>query len=255
MERISRTAFQGIGNIVRFNWHYYVFSFAAIIALFIANHFTPYAMGIVAKFLLVSIALSMISSLAVSCYIYDFSNFYSLNWLKSKYRGATGHLLNINAGFDETSWILKEKFPESTLTVFDFYDPAKHTEVSIERARKAYEKYPGTKAISTQNIPLPANSVDAIFLIFAAHEIRNNQEQIDLFKQLRLALIPGGQIIVVEHLRDWRNFFAYNIGYFHFFSKNSWNQTFTEAGFSEPDELKINPFVSIFSLTKDGATT
>ena len=48
---------------------------------------------------------------------------------------AGARIVNIHAGFDETSVMLKEKFPACELIVFDFYDPAKHTEVSIQDGR------------------------------------------------------------------------------------------------------------------------
>ena len=251
MERISRTAFQGITNIIRFNWHFYVIA----LAIMAAGSFLPVGISLLAKVAIGAIAGSTFTSLAVSYYIYDYSGFYSFHWLDSADIGPNDHILNINAGFDETSWILKDKFPGSTLTVADFYDPVRHTEISITRARKAYPKYPGTKVINTSDIALPAGSADCIILIFAAHEIRDPQERIDFFRQLRQILIPNGQIVIVEHLRDKYNFFAYNIGYLHFFSKSSWRHTFRQAGLSEPTEIKLNPFISIFSLKKDGITT
>jgi ubiquinone/menaquinone biosynthesis C-methylase UbiE len=255
MERVSRTAFQGVVNIVRFNWHYYAVSLALITSLLIANHFLSGTPCAIINLFTILFAWSILVSLMVSFFIYDYSDLYKLNWLDSRINGPNDHILNINAGFDETSRIVKDKFPKATLTVLDFYDPAKHTEISIERARKAYPKYPGTMAISTLNIGLPANSANIILLIFAAHEIRNTPERTAFFKQLRQVLIPGGEIIVVEHVRDWYNFLAYTIGYFHFYPKAVWKQTFSSAGFAKSEQSKINPFVSIFYLKKDGSTT
>jgi hypothetical protein len=251
----SRTAFQGITNIIRFNWHFYAIALFTIAALIIVISFLPVGITPLAKVAIGAIAISTVTSLAVSYYIYDYSGLYSFHWLDAAHIRPNGHMLNINAGFDETSWILKDKFPDCTLTVLDFYDPVRHTEISIKRARKAYPPYPGTKLISTSEIALPAGSTDHIFLLFAAHEIRDQQERIVFFRQLKEILAPDGQIIIMEHLRDKYNFFAYNIGYLHFFKKSSWRYTFKEAGLSGPEEIRINPFVSIFFLNKDGSTT
>lgn len=255
MERVNRAPFQGITNIIRFNWHLYAISLAIMSALLIANSFLPGLPGLAAKTFLFFIALSILISLGVSFYIYDISDFYSLSWLKSIDIGPHAHILNINAGFDETSQVLKNKFPQSTLTVVDFYDPVKHTEISIERARKAYPKYPGTSMINTSDTILPAGSVNCALLIFAAHEIRNDQERIAFFRQIRQTLAIDGQLVIVEHLRDKYNFFAYNIGAFHFFTRRTWEHTFKAAGFAAWQERKINRFVSIFCLKKDGITT
>jgi hypothetical protein len=92
-------------------------------------------------------------------------------------------------------------------------------------------------------------------LILAAHEIRNTSERIIFFKQLKDSLSENGKIIVVEHLRDWKNFLAYNFGFFHFFSKKEWKLTFTTAGLAMRSEKKITPFVSAFILEKNGTTS
>jgi hypothetical protein len=252
MERIKRKSFQGITNIIRFNWHYYFIAFVLIAVLLIANRYLPASIQIVTNILLSLIILSIVVSLAVSFYIYDYSDLYTLNWLNKLKIGPDRQLVNINAGFDETSLLLKEKYPDSDLIVFDFYDPAKHTEVSIERARKAYPSYPGTKTISTGNVPLKVSAADCIFLLLSAHEIRKDEERIIFFKQLNKALAPNGKIIVVEHQRDINNFMAYNFGFFHFFSKKTWKQTFAKAALSEELSFKITPFISAFVLSKNG---
>jgi hypothetical protein len=254
MERLSRTPFQGVVNIIRFNWHYYVIASVIIILAAIAQIFFPSSIRIITGIILLMAVLSIIVSLVASWYIYDNSGLYTLNWLDNLNIGSNKQLVNINAGFDETSHLLKEKFPGCNLLVFDFYDPAKHTEISIERARKAYPAYEGTATITTNRIPLQENSADCIFLILAAHEIRDNEERIMFFCQLKKILSVTGKIIVVEHQRDMYNFMAYNFGFFHFFSTNTWKKTFKAAGLTEDKEFKITPFISAFVLTKNGTT-
>lgn len=255
MERIKRNPFQGVTNIIRFNRHYYVIAIVLIATLLIANSFLPAEIRLLTTIILSLITLSILVSLIVSWYIYDYSDLYTLNWLSNLNICTGKQLVNINAGFDETSSIFKEKFPDSNLAVFDFYDPEKHTEISIERARKAYPTFPGTIKINTDNITLKANSADYIFLILAAHEIRKKEERAAFFKQLNNALAPEGKIIVVEHQRDIYNFMAYNFGFFHFFSTKTWKQTFSKANLSEESIFKITPFISAFVLTKNGTTS
>ncbi len=50
--------------------------------------------------------------LFVSAYVYDFSGFYKFDWLKKLNieDAADQFNLNINAGFDETSYIIKNIF-------------------------------------------------------------------------------------------------------------------------------------------------
>lgn len=134
---MKRKPFQGASNIIRFNWHYYILGFAFVLFLFLSVVLFP-QLKIVSTSISVLIILSISISLLTSYYIYDLSNLYSFDWLKKIEIKSDEHIVNINAGFDETSAILSQKFPQSKLRVLDFYDPAKHTEISIERARRAY---------------------------------------------------------------------------------------------------------------------
>ena len=255
MEGIKRTSFQCVSNIIRFNWHFYTVAGIIVLFLIIAGVLSPPGTRILISLLMLMVFLSILFSLALSHYVYDRSGFYTLNWKNELIISGENKIITINAGFDETSHLLREKFPSANLTVFDFYDPAKHTEVSIERARNVYAIYPGTKTISTSDIPLPANSVDYIFLILSAHEIRSSAERIYFFHQLMTALRPTGRIVVTEHLRDLPNFIAFNVGFFHFFSRKEWCSTFTSAGLSIIKENKITPFISSFILKKYGTAS
>lgn len=250
-----RKPFEGVYNIVRFNWHFYVLAFAAIFLLLIAGPLLRPSFAGVTILASVLMALPLISSLLMSYYIYDRSDLYSLNWLDHISLNKAGSIVNIHAGFDEISQLLKHKFPGATLSVLDFYDPVKHTEVSIKRARKAYPAFPGTRAISTSELPLTEHSSDLIFLILAAHEIRNEQERLAFFTGLKQALKPDGKIIVTEHLRDLPNFLAYTIGFFHFLPERHWRKAFKDSGLHIEERFKITPFINTFILTKHGPTS
>jgi len=225
----------------------------AIAALLMVKLFLTEGLEMIPVLMALLVLSGTIISLLVSYYVYDRSGIYELNWLNNRQINTNGIIVNINAGFDETSVSLTQKYPQAELLVYDFYDPQKHTEISIERARKAYPPFPGTKTIDTTDIPLKPNDIDHIFLIFAAHEIRNEEERIIFFNQLQKTLKPGGTMIVTEHLRDLSNFLAYNFGYFHFFSRKTWEGDFKAAELEIADEFKITPFITTFILKKNGA--
>ncbi len=198
---------------------------------------------------------AILISLLVSCYVYDFSDLYSLNWLPVTAENKNLKLVNINAGFDETSALLSDRFKSAEFFVFDFYDSVTHTEVSIKRARKAYPPFKGTQQIKTTAIPIEDGFADKIFLIFAAHEIRNGAERLAFFKELNRTLKTDGELIVTEHLRDVPNFLAYTIGFLHFYTKALWLKTFHLSGFVVEKRVKITPFVTAFILKKHGASS
>lgn len=219
MERI-RSPYQGIRNIIRFNWHFYVVALAGITGLLFIGCYFPGDVQISTWILCPLIVLSTIVSLLVSYYVYDRSGLYSFSWLKPFITGKENTLININAGFDETSGILQQLFPS------------------------------GTETIISEHLPVANDSADLIFLIFAAHEIRNDNERIAFFNELHQKLKADGKIIIVEHLRDLPNFLAYNIGFFHFHSSATWYKTFAAARFTVSRQKKINPFVHVFILER-----
>jgi hypothetical protein len=254
MEGLARKPFQGVLNIVRFNWHFYLIAAAIVICMLVLTQFVSPVLSVFINLFVCLVTLSTLVSLAISYYVYDCSDLYSLRWLDFLNIKPGSRMVSINAGFDETSVLLSQKFAGSPLSVFDFYDPAKHTEISIERARKAYPVFPGTIQISTSAVPGKAGSSNYIFAILAAHEIRKTDERVLFFQQLKEMLTAVGKIIVVEHLRDVPNFLAYNLGFFHFFSKTEWKHTFKSSGLSIDQEIKITPFISAFIL-KHGTTS
>jgi SAM-dependent methyltransferase len=253
MERI-RKPFQGVGNIILFNWHFYLLSIASLLLLILSYHFLDDRLNLYATILFFLISGTTFISLLVSFYVYDQSGLYKLKWLDTLQLDECNTIVNIHAGFDETSILLKGRYINSELVVFDFYNPVKHTEVSIKRARKAYSSFPGTIAISADRLPLKECSIDKIFVIFSAHEIRNEKERIHFFKELHRSLKPAGKIIVTEHLRDSLNFLAYNIGALHFYSRSTWLKTFDSAQLRIEKEIKITPFVTTFFLEKHGTS-
>lgn len=244
---IMRKPFQGVVNIIYFNWHFYLLAVLfLILSLLIINFFPTQNSRLVFIIILLTF-LPLLISLLVSFYVYDLSDLYQLNWIE----GLNGKkTLNINAGFDETSHIIKHKYPFTELTVCDFYDPNAHTEVSIKRARKCYPPGPETIQVSTSLLPFPNNTFEMSFAILSAHEIRNNKERVQFF--LELSRVTGGQIFVTEHLRNMNNFLAYTIGFFHFHSRKTWINAFNNANLKVVKEIKSTPFVTTFVLMKHG---
>lgn len=246
---LNRSRLQGTWNIIRFNWQFYVLAIGAVTLIFIA----AFSLGKLWLYLLgAAILLPMIVSLLVSCYVYDLSDLYQLKWLNGE---SPDVLLNINAGFDETSDIIRSKFKNSTLHICDFYDPVRHTEVSIKRAREAYPPHPETIRVKTDALPFAEDSFSTACAIFAAHEIRNGAERVQFFRELRRVTRPEGKIFVTEHLRDRNNFLAYTIGFLHFYSRTSWHRIFRDAQLELQEEIKTTPFVTTFILTANGVTS
>ena len=250
---LKRRPFQGVWTIIRFNWHLHAIALAAILILLAgAVYLSGYA-ALFCAVLAVCSVISVLLSLLATWHAYDSSGLYQVSWLAPELEHAR-RAANIHAGFDETTALLKSAFSDIIWQVFDFYDPAKHTEISIRRARRAHPPSPETMPTRTDHLPLADASLDRVLLILAAHEIRDHDERVAFFRELKRVLAPDGRVIVTEHLRDLANTAAYSIGAWHFHPRAEWIATFQAAGFHIAREFRNNLLITTFVLESDAIT-
>jgi SAM-dependent methyltransferase len=247
---MNRRPLQGVWTVIRFNWHLHVIALLAIATLSLAARFLPGYGSMAVAALAMAAALSVLLSFIATWLAYDASRLYQMDWL-AKFIGKACHAANIHAGFDETTLLLKDAFPQTQWQVLDFYQPDKHTEISIRRARRAHPPAPDTVAIRTERIPLFDGALDLAVLFLAAHEIRDHHERVTFFRELKRVLAKHGRVIVTEHLRDLANIAAYSIGAWHFHKRSEWLATFHEAGFRVDSEFRNNLFITTFVLSPD----
>ncbi|MEP6789569.1 MAG: methyltransferase, partial [Acidobacteriota bacterium] len=112
-----RKPFQGLWNVIRFNWPFYVLSLGIVLALLIFRYYLNEPLKTGVDSLLILVAGLTLVSLLVSWYVYDLSGFYTLDWLNSLQPGKGETIVNINAGFDETSLLLKSRFADAEMIV------------------------------------------------------------------------------------------------------------------------------------------
>jgi SAM-dependent methyltransferase len=248
---MKRSPFQGVSTVVRFNWHLYAIALLTTALLIVISSQVPAWIAPHTRAVASIILLSTGLSLAATWFAYDASELYALKWLRP-WLPAHGNAANIHAGFDETTLHLRATFPNLNWRVFDFYDPAQHTEVSIRRARRATTPPADTVSFSTHTLPVAPNSLDRVLLMLAAHEIRDPAERTAFFAELHHALTPDGLLIVTEHLRDLPNIAAYNLGAWHFYSKATWLTAFRSAHFDLVATFHPAPLVTTFILKKHG---
>jgi hypothetical protein len=61
-----------------------------------------------------------------------------------------------------------------------------------------------------------------------------------------------GQLLV-EHMRDWKNFVAFGPGFLHFYSRAEWLRVIREARLTVEREVFVTPFVRCFLVLKAAA--
>lgn len=243
---------KGVSQIVRFNWPFYAAAFAVAILALVIKPALPEIFHLWVELGVLAGGLSVLLSLVASWYVYDLGDLYNYDYISEK---QPNRIANIHAGFDETSLPLRKNFPDSVIDTYDFYDPKKHTEASIRRARARYPAPVETTSIQSSHIPVGDNTYDLVCLIFSAHEIRDEAERIDFFKELKTVAKPDASIYVVEHLRDWRNALVYSIGCLHFHSESSWKETFSKSGWLVTTRTRLNAFVICYQLKCTSTST
>jgi len=243
---MTRRKFQGVRQIAAYHCRTYIAAVAGIAASILL----PAPWRHVALVVALPGAFWTCASLAVSYYVYDWSAIYRLNWLQARLLRTPRCWVNIHAGVDETSLALAELFPNSVGETLDIYDPLEMTEPSIERARRLAGRQPPAMAAKWRALPIRGESIDAAFTIFAAHELRRPEARVQFFRELRRILRRGGELVLVEHLRDWPNLLAFGPGFLHFLPERAWRLAAEAAGFDLGLRFHLTPFVSVRILRR-----
>jgi SAM-dependent methyltransferase len=226
----------GTAKVVRFNWPKYV----VVVGLVVAGGLAPVlgfptlmvvGLGAVAAAGLIWTATSLLAT----WWVYDHRRVYDRIAVGIE---RVGSWASVHAGFDDATSNLAATIGSASQAVVALPVAASP---SLRRARAGEAQRALVGAVDA--LPLPTASADSIFVTFAAHEIRDRDDQRALFGELRRALRPGGRLVVTEHLRDLANVAAFGPGAFHFQPASTWHHRAEEAGFDLETDRSITPFV------------
>ncbi len=245
-----RGEFQGVGEVFRFNWPRYLAAAVVIGASLFALQVLrlPNALRMACYLGLALVAWWSAASLIASYWVYDGSSLMRWEWLKHELPIPPNRWLNIHAGLDESTPQFREFWPDAFGETVDIFAPAEMTERSIARARADADTQ--SARVKYDCLPFGPNEFDSIFILFAAHELRQPAARRAFLNEARRVLAPGGRAVLVEHLRDAANFSIYGPGFLHFHSPQTWHADLAAAGLKVDREFPFTPFVRVFILKK-----
>lgn len=243
----KRASWQGMLTIARFNWPYYLAAVVLLGLCLLTGWLTAIPLiRLFCLFISLGALWFLIGSLGVSHLVYDRSDLYRLNWLARVLPQERGRYIFCHCGFDEVSLALRANIGGNWL-LLDHYDPSRMTEASIHRARRLFPPHDSEPA-SFNHWPVDSASSNAIFALLGIHELRSSEERAAWFAEAKRCLLPGGRIVVAEHLRNTANFLAFGPGFLHFHSRSNWQHAWEQAGLRSFDEFAITPWIRVFVL-------
>jgi SAM-dependent methyltransferase len=257
----ARGAFEGMANVVRFNWPLYAAGASIAVAAVLGAILIPMPMWLrVILFCGAGGAVYLLAaSLIVSHVIYDRSPLYRFEWARRWAGESPRRIANIHSGFDESSEALRAAFPDAHLQILELHDPTRMTEPSIARAQRYQERIAPawlgqmTTRVTPEALPLGDESIDVGFAILAAHEVRIAEDRRKIFTEISRVLAIGGRFILVEHLRNTANFAVFGPQFVHFYSRRTWLTLAKGAGLNLIHEDRITPFIGLFAFEKSKA--
>jgi SAM-dependent methyltransferase len=231
----------GVGRVVAFNWPRYAAGLAtvALAAAVPAPGRLRYPVRSAAGLAAGWIATSLVAT----WWAYDHTPLYTWRWLTDLLPTPPTRYAAISAGLDEISPTLRRLFPSAEAVLLDLYDPQLTGEGSIRRARALVPPPAMARAARPDCLPVPAGTLDAVFLVFAAHELRRAEQRRALFAEITRTLRPGGRLLLVEHCRDAANIVAYGPGAWHFYLRTEWLRLGRGAGLTPIVEKSMTPLV------------
>ncbi|NQY30778.1 MAG: class I SAM-dependent methyltransferase [Flavobacteriaceae bacterium] len=189
------------------------------------------------------IILNILLSIVASYILYDKSDLYKLEKLPEYIKlNEIKNGIFIHASFDPISRLIEKKYPKMKLVVCDIFENRHLEEKMIKISKREFPPNEKEIKLDPTKLPFADNSQEIIFAVTALHEILDHDKRVLFFKEAKRVLKNNGILIISEQMRNGINFIFFNIGAFHFLSKNKWEKAIKESGLNIHETKDINIF-------------
>jgi SAM-dependent methyltransferase len=247
----ARHRFKGLTSYIRTHWPTFFIIYAGLILallligvglLFDWYSLVPFA-----------IAIALVAGYAFAYYIwighrlYDIDNrtptklLIQLSQLQTNEQVAC-----IDLGPRENGLIIADHLISGRCMVIDVYNPQSHTSTSLRRVRtRSIKTDPDPRLIwidsSFELLPLPDNSVTAVFLVEILSEFWLAGEREQLLEEIWRILTPEGRVLLAERVRTQRNMLLTGLLTSSAPTIGTWRRMMEKAGFIiQKDEFHYN---------------
>jgi SAM-dependent methyltransferase len=236
--------FSGGLRVARYSWPLYAAAAVGLVigaAVASSARLPPLVRWAAVAGMAVALWFSCASFLAFH-WIFDRSELTRWDWLRSL-GPPPARWVHVNAGLDETQAPLARLFPGAEGRDVDIFDPASMTAPTLARAREKR----GRDALGARPgaLPIETGWADGVYVVLAAHEVRDAREREKLFGELRRIVRPDGRLVLIEHPRNLAGALAFGPGVVHFLPMAEWSRLAALTGFRLESERAMSPFVRV----------
>lgn len=226
----------GVGRVAVFNWPKYVLASALLGGAAVLSTGVTGATGLVrplAALSTVGLLYGVAGSLAATWWVYDHRASDLYQRVASKHVPSDPWIM-VHAGLDESRCRLEELIGPAQQH-FDVGPTA-----NISRSLKRAHRWVGRCGDPWRGaLDATSNSIGLAVVLFGIHEL-SAPASAKLLSELRRVVRSGGEIVIVEHLRDLPNAMAFGPGMLHFGSRRRWRSAIS-AQDSQPHARTVLP--------------
>jgi SAM-dependent methyltransferase len=163
----------------------------------------------------------------------------------------------VDLGLRETALVVAGRLTVGRVTVIDVYNPQWNTSATLRRGRLRVLAHhpPADPRVEwldgeTRLLPLPNESVSAVFLNQVLSEFWQLEDRLLLLREVFRILRPNGRLLLAERVRSRTNWLVLGPWGWQLAKAEDWRALLAQVGFALPQETDVQDLVHCFRADK-----